>query len=76
MGNKEFLIELKYKADGKGLEGMSFIENTMKEASKYMLCGGILNKNGGKLIFKARNIEEVNEFTKSNPMTARLLACN
>ncbi|WP_017414788.1 MULTISPECIES: hypothetical protein [Clostridium] len=75
MGNVDFLIELKYKADGKGLEGMSFIENKMKEASKYFLCGGILNKNGGKLIFKARNIEEVNEFAKSNPM-AKLVICN
>jgi len=41
-----------------------------------MLCGGVLNKNGGKLLFKARNIQEANEFTKRNPLTSKMVACS
>ena len=74
MDNNGLFIELKYKADGMGLEGMNLIQNTFKEGSKYLICGGILNKNGGKLIFKARTIEEANAFTKKNPMTSRIIA--
>lgn len=33
--------------------------------SKYWICGGIYNKYGRTMIFKAKNINEINEFTKS-----------
>ncbi len=72
MGNGELFIELKYKEDGKGLEGINFLENTKAQGSKYMLCGGVLNKKGGKILFKARNMEEANEFTKHNPLSNRM----
>jgi len=76
MRSNDLLIELKYKAGGKGLEGINFMEdNTIKE-SKYMLCGGVLNKEGGKIFFKARNIEEANEFTKRNPLTSKIIVCS
>lgn len=74
MRNKDLFIELKYKAGGKGLEDISFIEDDSSIEGKYMLCGGVLNKNGGKLLFKARNIEEANEFTKRNPLTSKIVA--
>ncbi len=41
-----------------------------------MLCGGVLNKNGGKLLFKARNIQEANEFTKRNPLASKIVVCS
>lgn len=75
MRNKDLFIELKYKADGQGLEGINFLEDdTTIGGQKYMLCGGVLNKNGGKLLFKARNIQEANEFTKRNPLTSKIVA--
>lgn len=76
MGNGGLFIELKYKANGKGLEGINFLEDTSIKGSKYMLCGGVLNKNGGKLMFKARTIQEANEFTKRNPLTSKIVMCN
>jgi hypothetical protein len=76
MKNKDLLIELKYKANGQGLEGINFLEeDTTLEGQRYMLCGGVLNKNGGKLLFKARDIQEANEFTKRNPLTSKMAAC-
>ncbi|GAA0771982.1 hypothetical protein [Clostridium subterminale] len=77
MGDKGLFIELKYKADGQGLEGINFLEDDREcGGQKYMLCGGVLNKNGGKLLFKARNIQEANEFTKRNPLTSKIVVCS
>ncbi len=76
MKNKDLFIELKYKANGQGLEGINFLgEDTTVGEQRYMLCGGVLNKNGGKLLFKARDIQEANEFTKRNPLTSKMVAC-
>lgn len=78
MRNKDLFIELKYKADGQGLEDINFLEDdaTIIGGQKYMLCGGVLNKNGGKLLFKARNIQEANEFTKRNPLASKVVVCS
>lgn len=76
MGSSELFIELKYKEDGKGIEGINFIENNKVETGKYMLCGGILNKKGGKVLFKARSMEEANEFAKHNPLSNRMTLCS
>lgn len=73
MGKNGLFIELKYKADGKGLDGINFLEDDTERGSKYMLCGGVLNKNGGKLLFKARSIQEANEFAKRNPLSAKIV---
>lgn len=76
MGKNGLFIELKYKADGKGLDGINFLEDDTVRGSKYMLCGGVLNKNGGRLLFKARNIQEANEFAKRNPLSAKIVMCS
>ncbi|MDF2879754.1 MAG: hypothetical protein K0R54_311 [Clostridiaceae bacterium] len=42
------------------------IDNKLDEvSSKYWICGGIYNKYGRTMIFKAKNINEINEFTKN-----------
>lgn len=74
MRNSGLLIELKYKPDGKGLEGINFLEDKGSFGTKYILCGGVLNKNGGRLLFKARTLEEANEFTKRNPLTSKIIS--
>lgn len=73
MNGKDLFIELKYGANGKGLEGINFLEDTTVLGGKYMLCGGVLNRKGGKLLFKARSIEEANQFTKMNPLTSKIV---
>lgn len=76
MNTKGLFIELKYNRDGMGLEGINFLEDKGDAGSKYMLCGGVLNRKGGKLLFKARTIEEANEFTKRNPLTSKIITLN
>ena len=42
---------------------------TQKESSKYLLAGGVLNKNKGSIMFKASNMEEAMSFAKNNILT-------
>lgn len=76
MKSTGLFIELRYNKEGRGLEGINFLEDNGNLGSKYLLCGGVLNRKGGKLLFKARTIEEANEFTKRNPLTAKIVAFN
>lgn len=36
---------------------------------KYLLCGGVLNKEGGTMIFQASNMEEAEAIAANNPFT-------
>lgn len=42
---------------------------TQKESSKYLLAGGVLNKNKGSIMFKANNMEEAMSFARNNILT-------
>ena len=35
--------------------------------NKYLACAGIFNKNGGSMIFQARDLVEAEEIIKTNP---------
>ena len=35
--------------------------------SKYLLCGGVINKNGGTIIFQANDFYEAEEIIRNNP---------
>jgi uncharacterized protein len=39
------------------------------ELRKYLLCAGVLNKDGGMMIFQAESIEEAKEIATNNPFT-------
>lgn len=36
-------------------------------SSKYVLCGGVYNKNGGTIIFHANNFQEAEHIINNNP---------
>ena len=40
-----------------------------EDNKKYMLCGGIINKRGGTIIYNARSKEEAKEIAMNNMMT-------
>lgn len=42
------------------------INNINTNSSKYLIGSGILNKNGGNVIFTAKTLEEVKQITKNN----------
>ncbi|MEG0671788.1 hypothetical protein [Clostridium sp.] len=44
----------------------SFIGNKKENTSRYLLAGGIYNKNGGTIMFKANNAEEARDFANHN----------
>lgn len=37
--------------------------------SKYLLCAGVYNKNGGTMIFQAKDIEEAKDIISNNPFS-------
>lgn len=44
------------------------IRNADMKASKYLIAGGVYNKNGGTIIFKAKNLQEVKNVTSQKPL--------
>ncbi|MDT8716755.1 hypothetical protein IAI10_08800 [Clostridium sp. 19966] len=41
--------------------------NKNRELKKFLYCAGVLNKNGGTMIFRADNIDEANYIVSNNP---------
>ncbi|WP_029451590.1 hypothetical protein [Clostridium algidicarnis] len=37
--------------------------------SKYLVCAGVYNKNGGTMIFRAKDINEAEDIVKNNPFS-------
>jgi len=44
------------------------IRNNPIKSNKYLIAGGFYNKNGGTVVCKAKNLEEVRQITKDNPL--------
>jgi hypothetical protein len=42
-------------------------------SSKYLICRGVCNKNGGTIIFKAKDFKEAEEMLNNNPLTKRAI---
>ena len=45
------------------------INHDMKQ-KKYLLCAGVLNKQGGTMIFQASNMDEAQHIINNNPFPA------
>ncbi|OPJ63037.1 hypothetical protein [Clostridium oryzae] len=37
--------------------------------TKFLYCAGMLNKDGGTMVFRARNLEEADFIANNNPFT-------
>lgn len=48
--------------------GAHINNSTQVSSSKYLIAGGFLNKNKGTLVFKAKNLEEAEQFVNNNTL--------
>ena len=72
MEDSNLFIRINYKADGNYSEVVrdeELINPTNNNSSKYLICRGVCNKNGGTIIFKARDFKEAEEMLNNNPLT-------
>ncbi|MFT8316147.1 MAG: hypothetical protein ABF633_18130 [Clostridium sp.] len=44
------------------------IRNSDIKATKYLIGGGVYNKSGGTIVFKAKNLEEIKNVTSQKPL--------
>ncbi|MBU3110560.1 hypothetical protein [Clostridium lacusfryxellense] len=68
METKDLLVKINYSKEGNDSLAITYAQNTDKinHSSKYLICGGMYNRNGGTIIFKAKNIEEATEIANNN----------
>lgn len=72
MKNTDLFMRINYRAEGKDTETIRYdahIKYNKQDSNKYMICGGIYNKNGGTIIFKAKDLKEAEEIANNNPLT-------
>ena len=72
MNNDNLLVKINYVAKDSdeciNHAGVHINNSTNINSSKYLIAGGIYNKNRGALIFNARNIEEANQIIDNNKL--------
>ncbi|MGL5244731.1 MAG: hypothetical protein ACRC7R_06090 [Sarcina sp.] len=62
-------VKINYKLQGSIGNKRIHLAKTYRDNSvnKYVLCGGVYNKNGGTIIFHANNFEEAEKIINNNP---------
>ena len=68
METKDLLVKINYTQQCNDSLAITYSESTEKvnHSSKYLICGGMYNRNGGTITFKAKNIEEATEIANNN----------
>ncbi|MCB2290388.1 hypothetical protein LGK97_11485 [Clostridium sp. CS001] len=68
METKDLLVKINYRQEGNDSLAITYTQSTDKDnhPSKYLICGGMYNRNGGTITFKAKNIEEATEIANNN----------
>ena len=66
-------VKINYKSEGRAKnkaqdKRVNDIKNSIY--NKYLACAGSLNKNGGTMIFQARDLVEAEEIIKYNPFAS------
>ena len=51
----------------KSVKEKNFSRSNDMNLKRYLLCAGILNKNGGTFIFQAKNMDEAEDIGNNNP---------
>jgi uncharacterized protein YciI len=54
-------------SDNKINNTSSVAKNKDMNVKKYLLCAGVFNKNGGTMIFQAKNMDEAEQIVSNNP---------
>lgn len=74
MDNNNLFVTINYKKDkfnmsnGDNISHRTTIRNGEVNSSKYLIGGGVYNKNGGTVVFKAKNLEEIKQITLERPL--------
>jgi len=68
METKDLLVKINYSSEGNDSLAITYATSTDRgnHSSKYLICGGVYNRNGGTIIFKAKNIEEATDIANNN----------
>jgi len=68
METKDLLVKINYSREGSDSLAITYTQSSdeIKHSSKYLICGGMYNRNGGTITFKAKNIEEATEIANNN----------
>jgi len=68
METKNLLVKINYSREGSDSLAITYTQSNdeIKHSSKYLICGGMYNRNGGTITFKAKNIEEATEIANNN----------
>jgi len=65
-----FFVKVNYSIEGKEAEGKctgAHIKRAnLNGTDKYLIGGGYFNKNGGSIVFKARDLKEAREIANNN----------
>lgn len=70
MNEYNIYVRINYKTLGNGEEvsvGRTRVNNGNVSSSRYLIGGGVYNRNGGSVIFTAKNLEEVKQVTVDKP---------
>lgn len=71
MNEYNLYVKINYKVLGNVEEvavSKTRVNNANVSSSKYLIGGGVYNKNGGTVVFTAKNLEEINQVTKEKPL--------
>lgn len=75
MDNNNLFVTINYRTGdklNKNIENIAAprtkIRNGEVNATKYLIGGGVYNKNGGTVVFKAKNLEEIKQVTSDYPL--------
>lgn len=68
METKDLWVKINYSQEGNDSLAITYATNTNKvnHSSKYLICGGRYNRNGGTIMFKAKDMEEATEIANNN----------
>ncbi|MBZ9689654.1 hypothetical protein G9F72_025590 [Clostridium estertheticum] len=68
METKDLWVKINYSQEGNDSLAITYAASTNKgnHSSKYLICGGMYNRNGGTIMFKAKDIEEATEIANNN----------
>jgi hypothetical protein len=68
MENNDLLVKINYTQEGNDSLQIIYTSSAEKanHSSKYLICGGRYNRNGGTIMFKAKNLEEAAQIANNN----------
>ena len=71
MNEYNLYVKINYKVLGNEEEvavSKTRVNNGNVSSSRYLIGGGVYNRNGGTVVFTAKNLEEINQVTKEKPL--------